>query len=256
MAMVKARRCRKCGRIYENLGILQCECKEDLPFQPEYIEKEEENQEERADEQIWYVRCNSNGCGKEYRLASKDDVIPLCKECGSTDISNQEPYTKSDRKSSVKVRSYKIFKSSEKKEEIEENDSREVQQPDNIEKAENSDSNDLHSKESVMEDDETIKYVELKNLENGKIIQIKSGSYMIGKLGEVEPDYFMNKRYVGREHAMIFVEKDLVSVMDNNSKNWTKINNTRIINQDGKMEINTGDQLTLADLTFEVNICR
>ena len=256
MAMVKVRKCKKCGRIYENLGILQCECKEDLPDRPEYIDLDEKNQEEKADEQIWYVKCNSNGCGEEYRLASKDDVIPICEKCGSTDISNQEPYTKSDKKSSVKARSYKVFKPFEQKKELKKKDSGEEQSPDIMRKKENSDSKDFYSEETVSEVEKTIKYVELENIEDGKTIQIKSGSYMIGKLGQIEPDYFINKRYVGREHAMIFVEKDFVSVMDNYSRNWTKINDKRIIKQDGKREITTGDRLTLADQVFEVKVCR
>lgn len=220
MERVKVRKCKKCGEIYENLSILQCKCGEELPMMPEVIEI---NEEESAESVAWYKKCRI--CNTEYKLDSKDQIIFQCEQCGDTDISNQEPYAKS--------RSQLIGEEDKKKDDF-------VEQRKAVAKKEKSIS---------------IKYVELKNIDDGKIIRIGKGSYMIGKLGEIEPEYFFDKPYVGREHAMIYVEKENVTVMDHNSKNWTRINGKRIVMRDGRKEIKSGDQITLADQTFEVMMC-
>lgn len=229
MKWVKARRCKKCGEMYKNLCVLQCKCGEELPMMPEIIEFDEGNLSEDV---VWYKKCGV--CDTEYRLNSKDQIIFQCEQCGNTDISNQDPYAKSSETPSIETLA------------------KEEKQIGCMKK-----SNSLGQKTATTKEEEikAIEYVELKNIDDGKLIRIRQGSYVIGKLGEIEQDYFYKKPYIGREHTMIYVEKDNVTVMDNDSKNWTRINGSRILKQDGKKEIKSGDRLTLADQTFEVSVC-
>jgi predicted component of type VI protein secretion system len=52
------------------------------------------------------------------------------------------------------------------------------------------------------------------------------------------------------------VTPDEVKVMDNDSKNWTLINDARIMKADGPKHLRNGDKLTVADMVFEVEICK
>ena len=78
---------------------------------------------------------------------------------------------------------------------------------------------------------------------------------MIGAYGDIETDYFGNLNYVSGRHAVIEVTNKEVSIIDNNSKNFTYINGNRIFPNNKNILID-GDVLTLADQKFEVSICR
>lgn len=60
---------------------------------------------------------------------------------------------------------------------------------------------------------------------------------------------------VSGRHAVIEVTNKEVSIIDNNSKNFTYINGNRIFPNNKNILID-GDVLTLADQKFEVSICR
>ena len=249
MGMVKVRKCRKCGRIYENLCILRCKCKEDLPMEPEYIETEPE--EQSVEEIIWYKKCKI--CHAEYRLNSRDQIIFQCEQCGDIDISNQgieDTYTKSGQLGNQSKEPLReVFVAKGNRRQVEGDNTTE-------DKTMQKEVDNEVSISHIEQKHDFIRFVELRNMLDGKMIRVYRGTYMLGGLGEIEREYFASDKYVGRQHMMIFVEKDSVAVMDNESKNWTKINGERIVKKDGKKQIESGDQLTLADLTFEVLVCR
>ena len=111
----------------------------------------------------------------------------------------------------------------------------------------------IEDKEDI--DDGSISALRLINQRDGKIILIPNGKYMIGAYGDIETDYFWNLNYVSGRHAVIEVTNKEVSIIDNNSKNFTYINGNRIFPNNKNILID-GDVLTLADQKFEVSICR
>ena len=80
----------------------------------------------------------------------------------------------------------------------------------------------IEDKEDI--DDGSISALRLINQRDGKIILIPNGKYMIGAYGDIETDYFWNLNYVSGRHAVIEVTNKEVSIIDNNSKNFTYIN--------------------------------
>lgn len=101
-----------------------------------------------------------------------------------------------------------------------------------------------------------IGYIEFINNNDGKVIRMGRGKHILGKLGDVESDYFSEKRYIGRQHAMVGVSETDVFIEDWNSTNGTRINGEMIYKRQGKMRIVNGDIVTMADQNFEVRICR
>ena len=75
-------------------------------------------------------------------------------------------------------------------------------------------------------------------------------------MGDVENDYFSEKRYIGRQHAMVVIDERGAFIEDWNSTNGTRINGEKIYRNQGKMRIVNEDIVTMADQNFEVRICR
>lgn len=101
-----------------------------------------------------------------------------------------------------------------------------------------------------------ISYIEFINNNDGKVIRIGRGKHILGKLGDVESDYFIEKKYIGRQHAMVVVDQTGAFIEDWNSTNGTRINGEMIYKRQGKMRIVNEDIVTMADQNFEVRICR
>lgn len=101
-----------------------------------------------------------------------------------------------------------------------------------------------------------ISYIEFINNNDGKVIRIGRGKHILGKLGDVESDYFIEKKYIGRQHAMVVVDGTGAFIEDWNSTNGTRINGEMIYKRQGKMRIVNEDIVTMADQNFEVRICR
>lgn len=101
-----------------------------------------------------------------------------------------------------------------------------------------------------------ISYIEFINNNDGKVIKIGRGKHILGKLGDVESDYFSEKRYIGRQHAMVVVDETGYILRIGTVLNGTRINGETIYKRQGKMRIVNEDIVTMADQNFEVRICK
>lgn len=213
------KRCQKCDKLH-SITALECECgNKELAFarQVEFADSSENEKDE-----IWYRICPS--CHTENRLHYKDELIVECRNCHDDSVKNGQLLTEQQ------LQKYRN-KGKEKK-------------------------NSTSAADIQKEREKGISFVHMTNVRDNKIIKIPIGEYMLGRSGEIDSDYFFQFNYIGREHAKIFVTASGVFVEDNDSTNWTEINGRRIVKKNGKCEINTGDQITMADQTFEVEICR
>lgn len=236
MAGIQVRQCEKCGKIFDNLTINICDmCGSDIPISFKTVEVKDQTEKD-----LWYKQCPA--CGEWCVLKTKNEVTKWCENCKQTDINNLGE----DRVFSYSQ--YQQILSGGRSETT----SLETAQEKEGEK--NSPANESYSENKRKEN--KIKYVELYNQNDGKVIKINPGRYVLGASGDVESDYFYPLRYVGGKHLIIYVEDAHVYIMDNNSKNKTRINGSVIYKEDGKKEIISEDKVTMADQVFEVVVCR
>ena len=86
--------------------------------------------------------------------------------------------------------------------------------------------------------------------ENSNIKLQIEGQVMIGREEAILNDYLSSSTYVSREHATLFVEKDILYVIDA-STNGTFINGNRL-NKLKQYKLEKGDLLAFADKEFIV----
>lgn len=233
MANMQIRQCEKCGKIFENLSINICDkCGSDIPILFKKIEMDGKN----INNGLWYKQCPA--CGMWHKLQNRNDVTRWCENCGETAINNLGE----DRVFSY-VQYWQMTEPDAVSDVLDKKKSNEY--------FEISNRNDLSKTVKKV-----IKYVELKNQNDGKVIKINPGRYVLGAFGDIESEYFYPLKYVSGKHLLIYVEEEHVYIMDNNSKNRTQINGEVISKEDGKMEITSEDKVTIADQMFEVVICK
>ena len=215
--------CKKCGKKIENLTVFRCPvCEETLPM--EFMN----DKIDTSCEKKWFIQCGS--CGKWISFLDRNNIPNVCSECFEIGLSNngedsvisEEEYLErigeKHAKSNVKEKNINAFSETRSQEEI--------------------------------------KYVELVNERDGKVIRVNHGEYMLGAKGDIESEYFYPLKFVSGKHFMIFVEKTQVLIQDNDSKNKTRINGQFISRQDGRIRTVTGDKISMADQVFEVKICK
>jgi predicted nucleic acid-binding Zn-ribbon protein len=227
MTSIQVRQCEKCGKIFENLTVNVCDvCNCDIPISFKTIEVKNEKEQD-----LWYKQCPI--CSTWHVLKTKNEITKCCKHCGQTDINNLGE----DR-----VFSYFQYQQIMEREDAEVVGEKESEPP--------------QTKQEIENKEEKIKYIELKNQLDGKVIRISPGRYVLGASGDVESDYFYPLKYVGGKHMFVYVEDMHVYIVDNNSKNKTRINGKVILKEDGEKEIFSEDKVTMADQIFEVIVCR
>ena len=86
-----------------------------------------------------------------------------------------------------------------------------------------------------------------------RCILIEEGTHIIGKSGDIDPQYFKEFRYVSREHAHVKLENGVISVKDV-STNGTFIND-KAIDKNEWVELSSGDKVRFAEASFEVSLC-
>lgn len=220
---MQVKKCEKCGKVYENLSEMICECGNDISLAG-FIELTPN--EETEEIYPWYRCCPS--CNAWIGSKAKDTVIREC-ICGDEDIRTLPEDSVISREQMLILTGQVTTEKEEKREKI-----------------------TVPQEEKA----ETIRYVEMTNVKDGKIIKIEKGEFIIGGLGEIEGEYFFPLKYVGGKHMYMYVCENHVYIMDNESKNGTRINNRRIVKADGRVEVVEGDRITMADQIFEVRICR
>ncbi|MCL2079204.1 MAG: FHA domain-containing protein [Oscillospiraceae bacterium] len=86
-----------------------------------------------------------------------------------------------------------------------------------------------------------------------KTIDIE-GSCMLGKEGDVEPEYFEKFRYISRKHCKIHFEKGNYYVAPHPTSTNPTVLDGNELKRGIKAILRDGQYLTLADRTFEVSI--
>ncbi|MBU5477688.1 FHA domain-containing protein [Eubacterium sp. MSJ-13] len=261
--------CSSCKRVERNMTIFRCpDC--DKPYEIVSDDMEKKNNNKK-----WYIRCRS--CKEWTSFTDKDGIPKACPNCFDTNIKNvgedsilsEEEYLletgkiKSENEIAEKD---KVPDDKEKKISSEEADNTEnIGKSEQIDESENNKMADDFVEKSdcneiKLEDHksgiEEINYIEFVNNNDGKVIRISKGKHVLGKLGDVESDYFSEKRYIGRQHVLIIIDGTCAFIEDWNSTNGTRINGERIYKSQGKMRIVNEDIITLADQNFEVRICK
>lgn len=281
--------CSSCKRIENNMTIFRCpDC--DKPY-----EIVRDNTEEKNSNEKWYIKCGScrewvsfadkdnipkacpfcydtdiKNIGEDSILSEEEyllEIGELKNEVAEKDrvLENKRKKTCSEEADNTESDRNNQLDASES-ESIPQNDETEnVNKPETVDDLENNRMADDFAEKSKRHemklegqksDIEEISYIEFVNNHDGKVIKIGRGKHILGKLGDVERDYFNEKRYIGRQHAMVVVDETEVYIEDWNSTNGTRINGEVIYKRQGKMRIVNEDIITMADQNFEVRICR
>lgn len=225
-----ARVCKKCHTVENNMAVFRCRvCNEVLPL--ECVDDKKENSSSGK----WYIRCGS--CGTWISFNDKNNIPNSCPECYEIGINN--------------IGEDSILSEDEYLAEI-----GEIKKEDN---EVHRDAEQLSSEKGEQVDlktnNEKIEFLEFINKQDGKVIKMKQGEYILGKEGDIESEYFDTKRFISREHIKVFIEDKGVFIQDWNSTNRTRINGEFIYKNQGKMRIVNRDIITMADQSFEVRIC-
>jgi len=94
----------------------------------------------------------------------------------------------------------------------------------------------------------------MKDKSTGKEIKI-NGCCIIGRLGDIEPEYFANYEKISRRHCEIILENGMYKIKNlPTAKNPTLINGKELP-KGMSITIRDGEYLTLADKMFEISIC-
>jgi pSer/pThr/pTyr-binding forkhead associated (FHA) protein len=95
----------------------------------------------------------------------------------------------------------------------------------------------------------TAKLVLVQGRPAGKTLDFPDGVYYFGRGEEchVRP----NSEWVSRQHCMLRVEGDVISLRDLGSRNGTLVNGARV---EGERVLADGDKLQLGPLVFEVRL--
>lgn len=244
--------CSSCKRIEKNMTIFICpKCKRPYETVSDDSDIEDKNSNEK-----WYIRCGS--CEEWIPLADKADIPKACPVCNDADIKNTgEDSILSEEEYLLVIGEIKSENELEENESAP-NDKEEKAGSEKLDNIESDSNNQFDASESDAHKSGTgeISYIEFINNNDGKIIRIGRGKHILGKLGDVENDYFSEKRYIGRQHAMVVIDERGAFIEDWNSTNGTRINGEKIYRNQGKMRIVNEDIVTMADQNFEVRICR
>jgi len=89
---------------------------------------------------------------------------------------------------------------------------------------------------------------------SGKVIKINE-TCIIGRKGDVEPEFFAQDMYISEYHCKIIFENNGCKIVHlPTATNPTKINDTKL-SKGISQSIRNGDFLTIADKTFEISLC-
>lgn len=233
-----ARRCKKCNTIETNMSLFRCRvCNEVFPVESIEVDAMKDDTEDRNK---WYIKCGS--CGAWIAFEDKNDIPTSCPECYEVGINNV------GEDSILSLEEY-LLETNEMRDDVQvENDKvgKDYSAEDKIRTDEFTEKKDNNSE----------RYIELINNGDRKVIRIDQGKHILGKLGDIESDYFSQKKYIGRQHAVVTVDDTGAFIEDWNSTNGTKINGEAIYKRQGKMRIVDEDIITMADQNFEVRICK
>lgn len=210
----------------------------------EQIVEKGEVREKISDCNLWYFQCPS--CSKWLTTEDKRKLPKFCMECGEPGIQNI---------SEDEIISEEIYRREETGEKVDNEDNDEVLDDDNLEKEIENDTNNIADEATEDAENSPIKYVELTSMEDGKIIHINPGKYLLGRKGDIDRDYFVKFDTIGRKHLYFYVEENKIFVEDAESINGTFINGIRI-EPYKKIELVDGDRLAMYKFVFEVRICR
>lgn len=95
----------------------------------------------------------------------------------------------------------------------------------------------------------TVKLLVVQGKPQGKSLVFPVGEYVFGRGAEchIRP----NSDWVSRQHCMLRVTPDAVSVRDLGSRNGTLVNGVRVL---GEHRLAAGDQLQVGPLVFELQL--
>jgi hypothetical protein len=89
----------------------------------------------------------------------------------------------------------------------------------------------------------------LESLNDNAGIEIPPDGGIIGKCGTIQPAYFLNKRYVSKEHAFILHVGDRYIIKDMKSKNRTWMDGV-MLEYGAEYELKEGSVIRFADVSF------
>ena len=254
-----ARVCPKCQTVEYNRSVFSCrKCNTALPLEDTVLEQHG-NVENTVLKEKWYIRCPC--CETWIGFEDRKNIPMACPVCLDTKINNMgEDSILSEEEYLVETGEITepIMEPTDPIKEPAEIDppvKAEVNKPEEVVKPEPIMMKPLAAGKPAGSQAE-ITGVELINKDDGKVIRIKPGEYMLGRKGNIESDYFSGKRFIGREHAMIYVNESGFFIQDWDSTNRTRINGEFIYKSQGKMRVLDSDVITMADQNFEVRICR
>lgn len=284
--------CNSCKRIEKNMTIFICpDCNKPYKTVSDDNDIEDNNSIEK-----WYIKCRSCGKWISFEDKDNiPNSCPECYEIGLDNVgedsilSEEEYLLEIGETKNEIVEKESVPESEEKKTDSKETDNIENDRNDqldvseaehifknddeieNVNKPETADESENHALEDNYFEKpygqemkskangsgiEKISYIEFINNNDGKVIRISRGKHILGKLGDVESEYFSEKRYIGRQHALVAIDDTGAYIEDWDSTNGTRINGEPIYKRQGKMRIVNEDIVTMADQNFEVRICK
>jgi len=93
----------------------------------------------------------------------------------------------------------------------------------------------------------------MTEIKSGKAIKI-SGNCVIGRRGDIEPEYFAEDKYISEYHCKVILENDVFKIEHlPTATNPTKIDKNTL-SKGVRNIIRDGEYLTIADKTFEISI--
>ena len=98
---------------------------------------------------------------------------------------------------------------------------------------------------------QTLQRIKLVGRRDGVEITVPPMGGIIGREGDLEPDYFCHNDFVSRKHARIFFSDAGYYIVDDNSHNGTMINNTLLVKGE-KYPLCPGDSIVFANNEFVV----
>lgn len=91
----------------------------------------------------------------------------------------------------------------------------------------------------------------IRNIVDGKCIEVPQGGCVIGRSGNIEVKYFQQFPFISNSHASLGYECGELFVNDNGSTNGTKVNGVKLI-PGNKRVLNIGDLILFANIEFIV----
>lgn len=101
----------------------------------------------------------------------------------------------------------------------------------------------------------TVKFLTMKlvNSQDNKVIEIPIEGGLVGREGDICPEYFKTNPYLSCLHAKVYYRDTDLIVLDEGSTNGTKLNGI-MIEKGVETKLCLGDKVSFANLEFKVSL--